>query len=88
MITSVLDKHYMGGAHMDIDGEALRRIRERKLITQAELAEKSGITISTLSRLENGLQQARISTVRKLALALGVNADEILGEPDEGKLAA
>jgi len=73
---------------MDIDGEALRRIRERKLITQAELAEKSGITISTLSRLENGLQQARISTVRKLALALGVNADEILGEPDEGKLAA
>lgn len=68
---------------MDIDGQALARIRKQKLITQAELAEKSGVTVSTLSRLEGGLQQARISTVRKLADALGVDPSEIMSAEEE-----
>jgi transcriptional regulator with XRE-family HTH domain len=56
----------------------LREARERALLTQEELAEKSGVTVSTISRLENGLQAARISTIRKLAVVVETTADDLI----------
>lgn len=56
----------------------LREARERALLTQEELANKSGVTVSTISRLENGLQSARISTIRKLAEAVGAESDDLI----------
>ncbi|MCC6421707.1 MAG: helix-turn-helix transcriptional regulator [Gemmataceae bacterium] len=56
----------------------LREARERGLLTQAELAARSGVTVSTISRLENGLQAARISTIRKLAAAVAAEADDLI----------
>jgi transcriptional regulator with XRE-family HTH domain len=56
----------------------LRDARERALLTQEELAEKSGVTVSTISRLENGLQAARISTIRKLASVVETTADNLI----------
>ena len=71
----------------------LREVRQRLFVTQEELAERAGITVSTLSRLENGLQRPRISTVRKLAEALGVAPEELVewngaDAPEAGKAAA
>lgn len=63
----------------------LRQVRERLLVTQAELSERAGITESTLSRIENGLQRPRISTLRKIAEALGVSSEELIDwEADSG----
>ncbi len=77
---------------MRIDGAKLRQARERRLITQPELADRSGVMVATISRIENGLQQPRIPTVRKLAKALGVEADELIDWQSEaqetGKAAA
>ncbi len=77
---------------MRVDGAKLRQARERRLITQPELSDLSGVMVATISRIENGLQQPRIPTVRKLAKALGVEADELIdwqGEAQEtGKAAA
>ncbi len=56
----------------------LREVRERKLMTQTELAERAGLTLSTISRLENGLQRPRISTARVLAEALGVLPEDLI----------
>ena len=56
----------------------LREARERALLTQGALSEKSGVTISTISRLENGLQAARISTVARISAAVGVPAEELI----------
>jgi transcriptional regulator with XRE-family HTH domain len=42
------------------------------------LSTKSGVTVSTISRLENGLQAARISTIRKLAEAVSADADDLI----------
>ena len=56
----------------------LRQVRERRLLTQADLAERSGVAETTINRLENGHHQARISTVRKLAEALGVDPAELM----------
>ena len=58
--------------------QGLREARERALLTQEELAARSGVTVSTISRLENGLQAARISTIRKLAATIGTTADKLV----------
>ncbi len=58
--------------------KGMREAWERVLLTQPALSEKSGVTISTISRLENGLQAARISTIARLAEALGVSAEVLI----------
>ena len=56
----------------------LREAREKALLTQDELSAKSGVTVSTISRIENGLQAARISTIRKLAEAVAANPNDLI----------
>ena len=59
----------------------LRALRERKVLTQQELARKAGITRATLSRLEGGAENPYPSTIRKLAHALGVEPQALM-EPE------
>lgn len=67
----------------------LRQWRLRQIMTQEELAQKSGVTEATISRLESGNQDARISTVKKLAAALGIDPKELIVTDDEdAKMAA
>ncbi len=68
----------------------LRAVRERLLVTQGELAERTGMSRATISRLEANLQRPRISTVRKIATALGVPSEELMdwGAEEKGKRAA
>ncbi len=71
----------------------LRVVRERLFVTQEELSERTGISRATISRIESNLQEPRISTVRKLAGALGVQPEELVDwvgveVVDEGKAAA
>ncbi len=61
----------------------LERARRTLALTQEELAERSGVTRSTISRLEDGLQEARPSTLRKLAAALGVEPGELIDWPED-----
>ena len=58
----------------------LRRARESKLLTQRELAAQSGIAQTTIARLESQQRPAQLSTVRKLAAALGVEPSDLMGE--------
>ena len=48
----------------------VREIRERLLLTKAELAIKAGISPLTIDRIEKG-KNCRIETKRKIMLALG-----------------
>jgi transcriptional regulator with XRE-family HTH domain len=68
---------------MRVDGSKLRRERERRLMTLQDVSEKSGVAIATLSRIENGLQQPRIPTVRRLAKALEIDPEDVLVWDDE-----
>jgi transcriptional regulator with XRE-family HTH domain len=58
----------------------LRELRQRAFLTQVELGERAGMSEATVNRLESGKHEARISTVRKLAAALGVEPRELVGE--------
>ena len=55
----------------------LKEWRERRLLTQRELAAKVGMSAGQVNRIERGIHQPRLSTIRKLAEALGVTPDEL-----------
>ena len=63
--------------------DKLRELRRLRVLTLRELEEESGVSYNTIWRLENGHRQARPSTIRKLAAALGVEAS-VLVAPGEG----
>jgi transcriptional regulator with XRE-family HTH domain len=56
----------------------LKALRERRGLTQEQLSEKSGIGRSHLARLETGKQDPTLSTLEKLAKALGVKVARLL----------
>jgi transcriptional regulator with XRE-family HTH domain len=45
---------------------------------QEDVAHAAGISTSTLSRVERGLHQPSLPTLRKLAVALGVSLAELI----------
>ena len=49
----------------------MKRIRERKGLTVRELANLSNLNASNLSRIENGCLDAQLSTIERIANALG-----------------
>lgn len=57
----------------------LKQTRERKGLSLRELQEKSGVYKSTINGLENLDHGAQGRIVRKLADALGVETDELVG---------
>jgi XRE family transcriptional regulator, regulator of sulfur utilization len=59
-------------------GRKLRALRERSLLTQAELAEVAGLSRDQVSRIERNEVDPRFSTIRKLARALGVDPQELI----------
>ena len=62
---------------METFGERVRRAREARYLSQAELAVKAGISKNTLNRIETGKAGAIPRTVRQLAEALGVKPEEL-----------
>ena len=61
-----------------IDGERLRLLRRERALAQQDLERETGVAQATLSDLEQGKREARASTVRKLAVALGVEPRELI----------
>jgi len=61
----------------------LRLWRERRAMTQEELAKAAGLTRATLSRLEAGAENPYPTTVRKLAAALRVEPEHLMEPFDE-----
>jgi transcriptional regulator with XRE-family HTH domain len=60
-------------------GRKLAGIRERRMWTQARLAEEAGVSPTTVSGIESGrILRPRFGTLRKLARALGVDPEELL----------
>lgn len=54
-------------------GARLRALRRAQLMTQGELATKAGLSDQNISRLETGNHEPRMSTLRALMKALGVD---------------
>ena len=65
-------------------GPRLRRVRTQRGITLTELAAATGISKSTLSRLEAGQRKPSLELLLPIAHAHQVPLDELVGAPDVG----
>ncbi|HEX2132702.1 MAG TPA: XRE family transcriptional regulator [Actinophytocola sp.] len=65
-------------------GPRLRALRRQRGITLADLAASTGISESTLSRLESGGRRPNLELLLPLAKAYGVPLDELVGAPQTG----
>ncbi|WP_228030348.1 helix-turn-helix domain-containing protein [Gimesia benthica] len=60
-------------------GPKLRKIRENRGLSQSELAEKAGFQPSAISHFETGRRSPSFDNLRRLADALNVTIDFLLG---------
>jgi transcriptional regulator with XRE-family HTH domain len=65
-------------------GPRLRALRKERETTLADLAAETGISVSTLSRLESGARRPTLELLLPLARAYGVTLDELVGAPPTG----
>lgn len=63
-------------------GERLKQLRNEKDFNQSELAEKVGVNQSTISQLEKGFRNPTPALVKKIAIALEVDREELAGKDE------
>lgn len=59
-------------------GKKIKTIRRQKGFSQEEVADKSGMHVSTLGRIERGESNPPLQTLNKIAQVLRVKPKEIL----------
>ena len=60
--------------------DIIRAKRKEKNMTQKELAEKVGLTASTITKYEKGLLEPNIETLNKIADVLNVTINDLIGD--------
>ncbi|GAA4227162.1 transcriptional regulator with XRE-family HTH domain [Streptosporangium album] len=65
-------------------GPRLRALRRQRETTLADLSATTGISVSTLSRLESGTRRPTLELLLPLARAHGVTLDELVDAPPTG----
>ncbi len=69
---------------LDAVGPRLRALRKQRETTLNDLSAATGISVSTLSRLESGTRRPTLELLLPLARAHGVTLDELVGAPPTG----
>ncbi|MEU9774340.1 XRE family transcriptional regulator [Streptomyces sp. NPDC047968] len=72
------------GAVLNEVGPRLRRMRKERGATLGALSEATGISVSTLSRLESGGRRPSLELLLPIARAHQVPLDELVGAPPVG----
>lgn len=62
--------------------ERLKKFREEQGLTQVQLSELTGITARQIQKYEGGQARPRLDAAEKIAKALNISADELLGNAD------
>lgn len=65
-------------------GPRLRSLRDKREATLAQVSESTGISVSTLSRLESGQRRPTLELLLHLARAYEVPLDELVDAPPTG----
>jgi transcriptional regulator with XRE-family HTH domain len=72
------------GSVLSAVGPRLRTLRRQRDITLSALAQSTGISVSTLSRLESGQRKPTLEQLLPLSRAYGVPLDDLVGGPATG----
>ncbi|MFD5193998.1 helix-turn-helix domain-containing protein [Streptomyces sp. NPDC058357] len=79
-----MDEHSPIAATLAQVGSRLRRVRAQRGVSLSALAEATGISKSTLSRLESGQRRPSLELLLPIAQAHQVPLDELVGAPEVG----
>lgn len=60
-------------------GEIIKKLRKEQMITQVQLAQKSGLHEATIRKYEQCLIESRLKSLQKIAEALGVDRENLIG---------
>ena len=66
-------------------GANLRRARLAAGLSQEGLSQRSGLHLTEISRLENGLRDPRLSTIVRVAAGLGLPSTALLDRVDDAR---
>ena len=74
------NRGYTFGVHNSAKklGANMKKIRLERQMSQGDICRKLGVDRSYISNVENGNKNPTLSTIAKLAKALGVSIDELL----------
>ncbi len=64
-------------------GKRIKELRNRKGLSQEDLADLSQLSLRTIQRIENGETEARGDSLKRLATAFGIEAEELIDNPAE-----
>lgn len=76
-----MDDHPTVGAVIEQIAPRLRNAREKKNVSLADLARATGISTSTLSRLESGQRKPSLELLLPITAVLGIPLDDIVAAP-------
>lgn len=62
-------------------GRKIRELRKAKHLSLKQVAEGAGVSVSLVSQIENDRVDPSLSTLRKIAVALGVPVFSLISEP-------
>jgi transcriptional regulator with XRE-family HTH domain len=71
-------------AVLDAVGPRLRAIRKQRRATLEQLAELTGLSVSTISRIESGQRRPTLDVLLPLARAYHLPLDDLVGAPPTG----
>ena len=63
--------------NLEIFGQRVAILRQKRGLTQDQLADKTGLAVDTIGAIEQGRRWARLTTLHKLAKGLGTSTDEL-----------
>jgi len=64
-----------------VDGQRLAEFRRAAGLSQWDLAKRADLSPRAISLIETNRRGMRASTAQRVARALGITTDELLGEP-------
>jgi transcriptional regulator with XRE-family HTH domain len=68
---------------LDRLGVAMRVLRARRQLTQAEVAARAGVTPNLVSRLESGTANPTFTTLGRVVAGLGASGEELAAAIEE-----
>jgi transcriptional regulator with XRE-family HTH domain len=66
-------------------GQRLRSARKERGLTLRELSDRCGLSVSFISQIEKGSTSVTITSLEKIANALGISMESLFKVPKEGK---
>jgi transcriptional regulator with XRE-family HTH domain len=73
-------------AEGEVFGRRLRELREKYGVTQKQLSIATGLTEGYISNMERGLKVPSLTTILRLAVALGCNVTQLVSIFDQTNL--